>query len=499
MPTKKQVDDLERFEREQVLAEWDSKPDNMDNLNPYTPKPSPEEPFDFSAGKMVGNIPGSVAGLAEDITYPIRHPIKTAESLTELTAGLIQMAIPGGKDTDVAKVEAVGKHLMERYGSWENIKKTLESDPAGLLTDAMGIISGGGTLAAKIPGKVGQTASTIAKTANALDPINVAATTVIEVPSKFKNRKRDPIDEMLDATKFGTRLDIKFGVGTRRRLAETMLEKGYSLDDAGIAKMQADMAELGLKMEDILNSPAATTNLIPPQNIPKKYVPELTKKRTDITNWDADANRAAIASQIDPWLETVQNKYGNRALTIKEINKLKQDAYKRAGYDKGDSAADDIAAQTNKALGRSAKDIVDEALPDIKQYNDEWGRIAELEAPLIQAAGRTTNNTKGGGLIPLMKAGVAGVVGGSADPILGAAMAAHQLSKSGKSRGRGRASESQKLYDQQQKSYGDLYASRGRLPNLLTRMYYSGRVGSEMEQEGLLDNSQVERLMSIWD
>ena len=62
-------------------------------------KQAQEEEDSLSAGEVltsaVANIPSSAVQLAKDVTYPIRHPIQTAQSLASLGKGVVKLIIPG--------------------------------------------------------------------------------------------------------------------------------------------------------------------------------------------------------------------------------------------------------------------------------------------------------------------------------------------------------------------------------------------------------------------
>ena len=104
------------------------------------------------------NFLPSLGGVIKDLTAPIHSPIDTARSLGGLAKGIVSFAIPGEQQSE-ENVRAVGRALMDRYGSFEAIRDTFRNDPAGLLADAAGLVSGGSTLALKAPGMIAKTAA----------------------------------------------------------------------------------------------------------------------------------------------------------------------------------------------------------------------------------------------------------------------------------------------------------------------------------------------------
>jgi len=166
-------EELEILRKEQRLAELESRSD-----------------IPMSAGEVIGgaisNLGPSARQYGSDISEAVMHPIKTAKSLYELGKGVVQLAIPDEQGNEEL-ARNVGKFFAERYGTLEKIKRTIASDPVGFLGDFSMLLSGGGTLAAKIPGltKAGQAVSKflpvdvspqgIAKLGSNLDPLSLAA------------------------------------------------------------------------------------------------------------------------------------------------------------------------------------------------------------------------------------------------------------------------------------------------------------------------------------
>lgn len=129
------------------------------------------------AQEAASNIPASAAQFGSDVVQPILHPIETAKTLGSLGLGIIQKFIPGHQpEEEVAN--AVGKFFVDRYGDINNIKKTLATDPVGVLADLSTLLTGGSMAAARAPGVVGKLGRVAAKGAEFTDPLRLAAKTV---------------------------------------------------------------------------------------------------------------------------------------------------------------------------------------------------------------------------------------------------------------------------------------------------------------------------------
>ena len=111
------------------------------------------------ASQALQNLEPSGKKVVSDLADVLMHPIDTASSLLDLGKGIVQLAIPG-EQGDEETARAVGRIMQKRYGTLENMKRTLATDPVGFMSDFSAFLTGGGTALAKagqIGGKIGQT------------------------------------------------------------------------------------------------------------------------------------------------------------------------------------------------------------------------------------------------------------------------------------------------------------------------------------------------------
>ena len=141
--------------------------------------PKQEQPI---LQQAVSNLPSSTYKLGKDLVEVIINPVTTAKSIFELGKGVVELAIPGEQESEET-AKAVGRYFANRYGGLENIKKTFAQDPAGFLADASVLLTGGGTLGARVP-QIASTAEKIAKVGTAIDPVTglVKATQAVSKP-----------------------------------------------------------------------------------------------------------------------------------------------------------------------------------------------------------------------------------------------------------------------------------------------------------------------------
>lgn len=157
------------------------------------------------------NLPESAAQYGSDMVQPFIHPIDTAKGIAKVAAGGIQKLIPGEQSYEPF-ADAVGQFFSDRYGGWENVKRTMANDPVGFLGDISTVLSGGGTLAARGPGVVGKVGK-VAKTAgDVVDPVSIAGKVV------------KPVAEFLGAS-----------TGTNGEAVSRAAQAGYKGGDAADA------------------------------------------------------------------------------------------------------------------------------------------------------------------------------------------------------------------------------------------------------------------------
>lgn len=172
---------------EKPVDDWGATPSLATAPYPAMAEPKPEPKKEEASGVLgtvstaISNVPESAMKFAEDIVYPILHPIQTAESLGSLALGLTQKLIPGEQEQE-KYVDALSQGLYDRYGTLENVKKTFMHDPIGMLSDISGIVSGGALLA----GKVGKAAAKTAYRTPALAAYETAKSVFSDAPSSIQ-------------------------------------------------------------------------------------------------------------------------------------------------------------------------------------------------------------------------------------------------------------------------------------------------------------------------
>ena len=180
------------------------------------------------------NIPSSGKKFVSDIYSVVRHPIKTLEGIGSIGSGIMEKTIgsgikkimgvtpeqeasatgvssgflKGGQKSSAATSEVM-KFYSDRYGGWDNVKRTMAEDPVGFLADVSSVFTGGGGALTKL-GAVSKTAG-MAKTGSLLEKAGQVSSAV--------GRTSDPISltaKTIGGTKnlAGRALSEAIGAGT---------------------------------------------------------------------------------------------------------------------------------------------------------------------------------------------------------------------------------------------------------------------------------------------
>lgn len=129
----------------------------------------------------IRNAPASAAKFATDIVQPVIHPVDTATGLKNLALGVAEKTGLKSGAENIPYADAVGQFFADRYGSMENFKQTMASDPVGFAADLSMLLTGGGSVAARVPvigGKVAEIANTASRMVDPLTAVGKTAQVV---------------------------------------------------------------------------------------------------------------------------------------------------------------------------------------------------------------------------------------------------------------------------------------------------------------------------------
>lgn len=164
----------------------------LPKAEPYTTPPTPSMGMGDVAFNAAINLPKSAVKYGSDIVHAITNPVSTLGSLLDVGAGALQNALPKpvvdfvnsfSSDPQAAQravqaANAVGGEYAKNYGTIEGFKRHLAADPVAVMGDVSALLTGGGSVATKVPGIIGRAGETVANFGRAIEPLNLATTTV---------------------------------------------------------------------------------------------------------------------------------------------------------------------------------------------------------------------------------------------------------------------------------------------------------------------------------
>ena len=142
------------------------------------PEQGPAPAWSEIPGKAASNFVPDAIEVAKNIGHAIAHPIETGKNIGSVGLGYIEkggrkLGLPQGDDGGYEQyADAMNKMVMDNYGSVDNFKRTLAEHPTQALMDISTVFTGGGSLAAKLPGIAGKVGEGIAAAGRTIDPMN---------------------------------------------------------------------------------------------------------------------------------------------------------------------------------------------------------------------------------------------------------------------------------------------------------------------------------------
>ena len=334
-------------------------------------------PWSDVATGAVKNLPRSALQLGKDIVHPVMHPIDTAKSLYGMASGGVQKLIPGEQENE-AQWDAVTSFFKNRLGGVENLKRTLMEDPAGLVADLSTVLSGGGTLAARLPGMAGRAGKATARLGSAIDP----ASAVVRGGAKIA-----PLVGSGIASTIGT-----LGTGTG---AESIRRAYQSGREGGVKSEHFTGAMRGLEDAEVIASEARDALARMRQTRSRKYVEGSKEWKADKTRLDFTPVNDKLVEMVDSVLEGDHWTIGKESQkTLNDIAKVVNEwrfdpkMHTAGGLDSLKRRIDDMmpnkldSGQSGRLVTQmrnTVKDIIVEQVPEYRNVMKEYEVAIKLE------------------------------------------------------------------------------------------------------------------------
>lgn len=150
----------------------------------------PEPSWSDVGSQALHNAIPSALGVGQSLLDAVAHPIKTAENVGQVGAGVLSQAQgalgvqqdPAQKTKTEALAKALEDHYSQTYGSVKGFKKAVATDPASVAMDASTLLGGAG--AAADAAGLAKTAGVLSKVGSAVDPV-ANAVRVASAPAKL--------------------------------------------------------------------------------------------------------------------------------------------------------------------------------------------------------------------------------------------------------------------------------------------------------------------------
>ena len=371
--------------------------------------------FDFSATEAIKNLPGSVVKEAKNVVGAITQPIETIKGLSNIALGAVQKGIPGTQKEEVY-FDKLKDYYKTKYGSSNEFLKTLQNDPAEVLSDASMFVTGGATGAAKLAklSKVGAKATPalekVAQVGTAIDPLNLGINTATYGASKAIPATVAP-KLYESAAKWSTTLSPT----ERAAITETALKNQIPLSYEGLGMVQSKLGELGDKMDNLISSATDKNIKIPASKVLESL--KDVKKQSGGFKIEAAQDIKEI-NNIEKQFKTYLKQNKITSVTPQQLQDFKTDAYKRIDFGRAPEKPSIAKEEAYRSMANVAKTSLEGFIPELKSINTEYGALRELQPNLQRAVGRIENRdlfSLGGAT----KTGAGAVVGGVPGAIAG--------------------------------------------------------------------------------
>jgi hypothetical protein len=187
------------------IGQLKEEPSVKKNENQDPPKSKDQTtgmiPWSDAAMEAAKNVPHSAY---QTFVEPIVNYEQTLQGLKQVGKGIYSKAEGAFVDQNQAKkaedeaaIDALKQHYATTYGSPEGFQKEFRNNPLSILSDASMFLTGGGSMAAKLPGIAGKAGEAVATVGKAVDPLMAAAqvpkvagkaiTTALNIPATIQS------------------------------------------------------------------------------------------------------------------------------------------------------------------------------------------------------------------------------------------------------------------------------------------------------------------------
>lgn len=371
--------------------------------------------FQFSGKEAIKNLPGSIVEEGKNVIGAVTQPVQTLKGIGNLALGIAEKAVSGTQSHE-KYADALGDYYSNKYGSKDAFLQELQNNPASILSDISMFVTGGASGAAKLASlsKVGAKAAPalekVAQVGTAIDPLNLAANTTMYGASKVIPKTVAPM-MYESAAKWSTKL----GPEERAAITETALKNQIPLSYEGLGKVQSKLGELGNKMDNLILNATDQNIKIPATKVLESL--KDVKKKSGGFKIEAAQDIKEI-NDIEKRFKTYLKQQKITSVTPQELQKFKEDAYKRIDFGRAPEKPSVAKEQAYRSMAESARTSLEGFMPELRSINTQYGALKELQPNLQKAVGRIENRDLMG-LGATAKTGAGGALGGIPGAVVG--------------------------------------------------------------------------------
>ncbi len=351
------------------------KQDFAEYLGEAQPTPQGELTVGNAVMQGIGNIPSSLKRFGEAVISPITHPIETGKGLAKIATAAANPLSPESQMTG----QELGKFYAERYGGWENVKKTFAEDPIGFLSDVSTVLTGSGALAKA--GGLAKTAETLSVAGRVADPIAAAGNITRNVASVVRDKipQVSKLEEYLYANAIKPSTTLK--PIERAKIVATGLREGILPTPSGLNKIQSNIESLNGEINNKIIYAAKRGMVVNTQDIVKRIDDVVDRFKNQVTPTEDLAAIQAVKEEF----ESLHGK----VIPVEEAQKLKQGTYSLLRKKYGELKSASVEAQ--KALARGIKEEITAQYPEINTLNARESSLLGLEEEIQKTVGKIEN------------------------------------------------------------------------------------------------------------
>lgn len=359
----------------------------LEELRALSQQQAPEAPQEEgvlpSPSKIVSSVIPSAVQFGKGIVEAVTHPVQTAEALTGLAVGGVQSMLPVPEEEFIIspqgrKIRTSGKDNRQkwtnfsdamggRYGGWDNIKNTIETDPVGFVADVSAVMI-------PIGGAVG-------KAGLAIEPVTAARNVISAAGRKLSPAAQKKL--YISALKMQT--GKKVSVSERAARAETGIKKGIRPTSQGLKKLNHEIRKTDLQVQKIINKGSRAGDTVSMDAItkPLNKIREKAKHSMDRESILKSLDDLEVEMKAHPDLK-------NGKIPAKAANEIKKRAWADLEGKFGEAKALEIEAR--KAVGSAARQELEKLFPKIGALNKDSGAMRGLRDSVEASVKRLENN-----------------------------------------------------------------------------------------------------------